>query len=484
MHIRLIGIISSALLALAACGGGSSSAPVGTAPSAPTGLLAVAGNAQASVAFTAPSNTGSSAVTGYRVTSSPAGGVDRDAGSSALNHVVTGLSNGVAYTFTVTASNTSGSGAASSASNAVTPSLPAKWSSAGSLQTARINHTATLLPNGKVLVAGGVSMQGNGQTNPSAPVYLSSAELYDPTTKLWTSAGAMATARSGHTATVLSNGKVLVAGGVNTVGWTASVELYDFATNTWTTGSPLPATRSNHAAALLPNGKVLVMGGYDSSDNLHTGALLYDPSTATWATGGTMVESRSQHVASLLPNGKVLVVGGTGASVSQPGAELYDPTSNIWTTAAKPTIALSVGVSATVLPNGKLLCIQGYKPSLPNSTSPNAEIYDPTANTWTPAGALTTAHENHTATLLPNGTLVVIGGGFTSVHSATIYGTDVTEVYDPVANTWSLSGPLSLGPLLGHTATLLRTGAVLVVGGTQASGWWYTPSRAEAALYE
>ncbi len=484
MRIRYIGIITSVVLALAACGGGSSSAPASSVPTAPTALLAVAGNAQASVAFTAPSSNGGSAITGYHVSSSPAGGVDRDAGSSALNHVVTGLVNGVGYTFTVTASNAAGNSAASNASNTVTPSLPAKWSSAGSLQTPRFLHTATLLPNGKVLVAGGTLMQGNGQTSPSAPVYLSSAELYDPATKLWTSAGAMATARSGHTSTVLSNGKVLVAGGQNTAGWTASVELYDFATNNWSTGSALPTTRSNHAAALLPNGKVLVMGGYDSSDRLHTDALLYDPSNATWASGGKLVESRSQHVASVLPNGKVLVVGGYGAAGLSPGAELYDQTTNTWAIAARPAIALSRGVSCTLLPNGKLLCIQGYKQSFATSDSLNAELYDAVTNTWTPAGALTTAHEGHTATLLPNGTLLVAGGGYTSVHSATTWATDVTEVYDPVANTWKPSSPLVAGPRLGHTSTLLRNGALLVVGGTQASGWWYQPTRAETMLYE
>ncbi len=470
-------------MALAACGGGSSSspAPTGSAPGAPTALLAVAGNTQASVAFTAPSNPGSSAITGYRVSSSPAGGVDRDAGSSALSHVVTGLTNGVGYTFTVTASNAVGNGAASIASNAVTPSPPAKWSTTGSLQTARYGHTATLLPNGKVLVVGGILMQGNGQTNPSAGIGLSSAELYDPATKLWTSAGTLATTRSGHTATVLANGKVLVAGGL--YGGGTSVELYDFATNTWTTGPALAIPRNGHAAALLPNGKVLVTGGYDGLGGSYASVEFYDPSTNTWTTGGTMVEARYSHTASVLPNGKVLVVGGYGGS-KLPGAELYDPATNTWAAAARPGVAKGVGLSCNLLPNGKLLCIQAHTPDSAYFDIVNAELYDPAVNTWTPAGAMTkNTRQNPTATLLPNGTLVVVGGGAISVHSATAYGIDATEVYDPVANAWSLSAPLSPG-LLGHTATLLRTGAVLVVGGTQASGFWYAPTRVEAALYE
>ncbi len=127
------------------------------------------------------------------------------------------------------------------------------------------------------------------------------------------------------------------------------------------------------------------------------------------------------------------------------------------------------------------MCIQGYKQNFATSDNLNAELYDPATNSWTLAGSLTTAHEDHTATVLPNGTILLVGGGYTSVHSATTYATDTTELYDPATNIWSRSNPLSVGPRLGHTATLLRDGAVLVVGGTQASGWWYQPSRANAA---
>lgn len=319
---------------------------------------------------------------------------------------------------------------------APTPPAAAAWRVTGSLQTDRSGHTATELANGKVLVVGGFSRQGDGQTSPGAPLlYLSSVELYDPATKLWTRAAALAIGRLSHTATVLPSGKVMVAGGVNASGPTASVEVYDPANNTWALGPPLATTRLKHTATVLPSGKVLVMGGYDNFGN---------------------------------PRGSV---------------ELYDPATNSWAITATPTIAFGLGTSS-LLPNGKLLFVRGYKADFATSPSLNAELYDPATNTWTLAGTLTTAHEDHSATVLPNGMVLVTGGGYTSVHSATLFATDLTELYDPSTNTWSVSTPLAIGPRVGHTASLLRTGGVLVVGGTQALGWMYQRTRADAALYE
>jgi N-acetylneuraminic acid mutarotase len=312
------------------------------------------------------------------------------------------------------------------------PPTAAAWSATGSLQTARYGHTATLLPSGKVLIAGGIYMPGNGLANPGAPVYPASVELYDPTTRVWTAAAALGTARSGHTATVLPNGKVLVAGGLNAAGPCATVELYDAASNTWTVVQALSATRLNHTATLLPNGKVLVAGGYDGFGNMRAGVEIYDPAANTWASGSPLAAARYSHTATVLPNGKVLVAGGWGSAGTRPAIELYDPATDAWTL----------------------------------------------------AGTLATAHEAHTATLLSNGTVLVAGGGYTSVHSATTYATDMTELYDPATNTWSLTNRLIVGPRLGHTATLLRSGAVLVAGGTQASGWLYQSPGADAALYE
>src|SRR5439155_1366266 len=143
-----------------------------------------------------------------------------------------------------------------SMSSAVQAQTTGRWRITGSMATAREFHTATLLPNGKVLVAGGGD--GGGST-------FASAELYDPATGIWTATGSIATARSAHTATLLPNGQVLVAGGTNyPIGTLASAELYDPATGIWTMTGSMATARAGHTATLLPNGQVLVAVGLNS----------------------------------------------------------------------------------------------------------------------------------------------------------------------------------------------------------------------------
>lgn len=460
-------MVGGMVLTLVACGGGSegggvsggtSPAPITppaviSTPGAPTDVVAIAGRASATVSFTAPNNNGGGAVTGYTVSTSPAGGIDRDAGSTALNHVVTGLSNGVSYTFTVTAMNAAGASPASLASNAVTPIQPVQWTDTGNLQTPRAGHTATLLPDGKVLVVGG--------TTSTAGVGAAGVELYDPVTKVWKTVGQVSVSPYRHTATLLPNGKLLV-------GFT----LYDPTTNTVT---PLPSPNSvgrglmgsyGLGAVLLQSGKVLVTGGYLGDNTNSSAARLFDPVTNTWADAPPMAVARSFHTATILSDGRVLVYGGGNA------AETYDPASNTWTAAAKPLFS-HARVSATLLPNGKVLFVPA------GVGEHNATLYDPTTDTWTLAGTISTDRGDHTATLLSNGTVLITGGGVYTESTAT----DTSELYDPATNTWSATTPLVLGPRAGHTATLLRDGSVLVVGGSDVYGWG-RPTRANAALYE
>jgi len=276
------------------------------------------------------------------------------------------------------------------------------WTYTGNLNTARINHTATLLPNGKVLVAGGFRNVFDRNS-------LNSSELYDPATGKWSSTGSLNTARDGQTATLLPNGKVLVAGG----GYYAnmvinpgnSAELYDTVAGTWSTTGNLNAARWDHTATLLPSGRVLVAGGFLYNSN---GAELFNPATGTWSHTGNLNSEHYHHTAMLLSNGKVLVVGGQNSPSS---AELCDPATGIWSNTGN----LNKGrypLTATLLPNGKVLVAGGADDCNEDFCifDRSAELYDPDAGTWSYTGNLNTAHTGHTSTLLPSGKVLVAGG--------------------------------------------------------------------------
>jgi N-acetylneuraminic acid mutarotase len=332
------------------------------------------------------------------------------------------------------------------------------FASAGSLSTARYFHTTTLLPNGKVLVAGGL---GTGN------VYLASAELYDPATNTWSAAGSMSTARRAHTATLLPNGKVLVAGGFSGSAL-ASAELYDPATNSWTPAGSLSTARYAHTATMLPNGTVLVAGGSGGSGPLASAAELYDPSANRWTPAGSLSTARFYHTATLLKNGTVLVVGGYNGGSTLASAELYNPTTNSWGATGSMSAA-RYHHTATLLPNGNVLVAGGSSGG--SNTLTSAELYNRYTNSWSVAGSLSQGRSEHTATLLPNGTVLVAGGfgGFSYLASA--------ELYDSATDSWSAAGSLSTARSY-HTTTLLPNGTVLVAGGFSGS------ALASAELYE
>jgi len=319
------------------------------------------------------------------------------------------------------------------------------WSLAGKPALKRIEHTATLLPNGKVLVAGGEADPVN---------LLSSAELYDPLADTWTTAGSMRVTRSGHTATLLPNGKVLVAGG----SIDASAELYDPAHDSWSAAANLSKARVFATATLLPNGKVLVVGGGTSDGIFVASAEVYDPVVNTWAATGPLANQsyRYYHTATLLKSGKVLIVGGVDGSDAVASAQLYDPTNNSWSSAGALAHARYLHTT-TLLPDGRVVVAGGFG----SANSPtSAEVYDPSSNTWFAAHDLTAPRWRHTATLLPNGKILVAGGtSNTDRLSAT-----TAEIYDPVADTWSSTGNLNYRRD-GSTAALLPNGQVLITGG-------------------
>jgi N-acetylneuraminic acid mutarotase len=347
------------------------------------------------------------------------------------------------------------------------------WSTAGALATARSNQTATLLPSGKVLVTGGLTSVSSTSVG-----YLASAELYDPVSSSWSSAGAMASARYQQTATLLPSGKVLVVGGAdNNFNPLASAELYDPASNTWAGAPSMASARDQQTATLLQTGKLLVVGGMgvDSGGNdlVLASAELYDPATNTWSAAAALTTARYAQTATLLSNGNVLVAGGfdaTGKVLTS--AELYDPGSNSWSPAGSMATGRALD-TATLLPGGKVLVAGGINDSSVPLAS--AELYDPAANAWSAAGSLAAARDQHAASLIGNGTVLVTGGADIATNPLA-----ATEVYDPVSNTWAPGVAMSTARA-NHSAIVLQSGKVLIAGGF---GPDITHFVANAALYD
>lgn len=341
------------------------------------------------------------------------------------------------------------------------------WMHSGNMSTPRLEHTATLLPDGKVLVVGGFS--GPSKTNGQY-----SAELYDPATGAWTATGMQVIYRADHTATLLQSGKVLVAGGTSGNESDAECELYDPASGTWTATGNLSVARAFHTATLLPDGRVLVAGGGTQVPSGQSTALasaeLYDPATGAWSPTGTMLTLRGGHTATLLSDGRVLVAGGDsplpnspGVSVELASAEMYDPSTGIWSATGSMTDG-RVFHAATGLKDGRVLVAGGLVSPYPgNQFFSSSEIYDPTAGTWAPTGNMTIGRMSFTLTLLTDGT--ALAAGTYNYNSPPL---PSAEVYDPAAGTWAATGSMKDGRY-SHTATLLPNGPVLVTGGTTLS---------------
>jgi hypothetical protein len=322
------------------------------------------------------------------------------------------------------------------------------WTATGSLHTARLEHTATLLPNGMVLVAGGLDSRGN---------LLASAELYDPESGSWTATGSLNVARVDQTATLLPNGMTLVAGGVDSSGNSASAELYDPTSGNWTATGSLNIARSGHTATLLPNGMVLVAGGVGNDFTLSASAELYDPASGTWTATGSLHTGRDRHTATLLPNGMVLVAAGLDGDFNiSTSAELYDPASGTWTVTGNLNTARR-SHTATLLPDGMVLVAGGF--DIDFNPTRSVELYDPANGSWTVTSSLNNGRYFHTATLLPDG-MVLVAGGFDDDFNSS----SKAELYDPASGSWTVTASLN-NARDRHTATLLPDGTVLVAAG-------------------
>jgi N-acetylneuraminic acid mutarotase len=327
----------------------------------------------------------------------------------------------------------------------------------GSMSKDRVGFSATRLSNGKVLVAGGSPNQS-----------LASAELYDPNTGTFSATGDMpGGGRGNHVAVRLDDGQVLLTGGANSDGTQAQALRYDVSTGGWSDAGTLATARQGHSATVLSNGRVLVVGGEGTNGNILASCELFDPATGTWTSAAPMNQARQGHIAARLPDGKVLVAGGDTVK----SAELYDPASNTWSYTGSPLTQRESAVSLSVA-NGRVLVVGGNEPFSATQFPGGVELYDPTTGTWSSAGTLSVPRIRHTAVVLSTGGVLVFGG----VASGGEHLSSV-EHFDPSTGTWSVTGSL-LEPRSAHGMALLSNDQVLLLGGRNS-----TTFLASAELY-
>lgn len=379
------------------------------------------------------------------------------------------------------------------------PAATASWTVTGSMIEARVQFTATRLLDGRVLVTGGE------RGFDAVPRALASAELYDPATGTWSATGSMLQARFRHTATLLPDGKVLVAGGsVNSIAelgsgcCLATAEIYDPATGTWTAARNLISARTGHIAELLPDGMVLVAGGDAYRTGLsETPAEVYDPATGTWSpTGGNYALNHDQF-STLLTTGMVFVTGGSGLGGP---TQLYDPVDGSWSVTdcceVDPVGEGPPNGSVTRLADGMVLVAGGTGHTIAGSGPSRfvaldaAVLYDPRTSSSTATASLHAPREDRfTATLLPNGMVLVVGGvgGGDGTLPTEVLATG--ELYDPSTGTWTETASLKEARH-GQQAVLLTDGAVLVMGGLGSeilvdppTSGYASPILASAELY-
>ena len=368
------------------------------------------------------------------------------------------------------------------------------------LRTARSDHTATLLLDGTVLITGGRVRSSGVDANTA------SAEIFDPATNSFAPVAAMGETRSRHAATLLPNGEVLVTGGISPYGTNLTTsEIYNPTSQTWRSYGSFTIGRKEHTANLLPSGNVVLLGGCNQSCDAEVTTW---PSGA-WQTitGKTRIAIRNGHTTNLMPDGTLLVNGGGGDAsfnyeivnpntFSSGGVNTF-PTPMGWghTTTMlrdgkvlavggqggftypsmyKPALARSSGFAnplhtprdshtATLLPNGMVLAAGGFGTQPLRST----EIFnpDPAVHAWSLGHDMAEARYSHTATLLASGKVLVAGGAAGSSYSPIAS----AETYNYVTNTWTTVGSLSTARMY-HAATLLPDGRVVVTGGMDVQG--------------
>ena len=347
--------------------------------------------------------------------------------------------------------------------------IAGSFTATGHMQFARRRHTATRLSSGKVLVAGGANSTGT----------LATAEVFNPATASFMRTGNMQTPRAGHTATLLGSGKVLLVGGTNASGTLATSELFNPTTGTFTRSGNMRTARVGHTASLLANGKVLVAGGGSAT------AELFDPSTGVFTPTKNMITTRMGHTATLLQNGKVLLAGGTDSNSGTALGDLFDPTTSTFSgTATGGTQAL--WLSATRLQDGRVFIAGGQVTKLISGGSTRCCLFGPFSsalgilftsanNSFSAITNMSSSRAFHSATRLGNGQVLIAGGakvnsfaqGSTVVTSVTPLAS--AELFNPTTLSFTNTSNMTIARSW-HTATIVGNGNVLITGGVDVDG--------------
>jgi hypothetical protein len=333
-------------------------------------------------------------------------------------------------------------------------------SPAASMLAPRSGQTATLLPNGKVLIAGGMRRNQD---------FYKSAELFDPTTGTFQPTGEMHEARVGHIAVLLRSGKVLVAGGWVGGGGTDAAEVYDPGTGKFSVIAKMTAPRGKPSATVLPDGDVLIAGGEKSDNQSVASAEIFHLKSLSFTATSSMHHARVSHTATLLNDGRVLIVGGYAETILS-SAEVYDPKTTKFTeteTLSGPRCKHTAGL----LSDGRVLIAGGSTSRGWDKSLNSAEIFDPHAGKFAPMAALNDARFKlpDEAVQLPSGRLLIAGGS------------REVEVYDPATGRFEVASGQMNAPWHYLTATKLNDGRVLLAGGyaNNAEGsaltWIYKP---------
>ena len=355
---------------------------------------------------------------------------------------------------------------------AASEDTPGIWKLTGSMATSRRHSGVGRLSNGKILVVGGTNTIG---VDSAAKIFYATAEIYDPAIGTWTATGSLKTGpRALHTLTALWGGKALITGGWNGKKALSSAEIYNLKKGTFSATGSMKKARAEHSAIILFDGRVLITGGFDSSGNPIASAEIYNPATGTFSeTAGPMASARSAHRMTPVGDGKVLITGGFGAGgVELATAELFDPATETFTPAGS-LVHARANHSAIELPTGEVLVTGGHGGG---GVLGSTEIYNPDDDMFRTGPTLNQVRQSHSAWPLPNGLVLISGGNNNPSDDWDIQTSFLSsaELYDPDANTFTPTGSKN-NATSGGNSYLLWTGKLLVTGGGTNEAELYTP---------